>query len=265
MRRVFDGGKSIDWSKTSNDYATFRPGPPEEFYDRLQACGIGKSGERILDLGTGTGLLARAWARRRCRVAGIDLSVEQIATARKLAAADGLDVDFRVAPAEEPPFAEGSFETATANQCFLYFDRDRTLAALRRVRVPGGALVISHFSWLPKLDPIADASEKLILRYNPAWEGAGYDGEVAPLPPWLPPDIAQQLLLRFDAEIPFDRESWRGRIRASRGIGASLSPSEVEAFDREHAALLERIAPQNFTIRHAIDARVLRFLRSSQR
>ncbi|HYC14396.1 MAG TPA: hypothetical protein VEC75_09110, partial [Stellaceae bacterium] len=135
---------------------------------------------------------------------------------------------------------------------------------LRRMLVPGGALVISHFSWLPKLDPIADASERLILKYNPAWEGAGYDGEVAPVPSWLPPDITQERFLRFDAEIPFDGESWRGRIRASRGIGASLSPSEVEAFDREHAALLEQIAPQSFTIKHAVDARVLRFRPSSR-
>ena len=264
MRRVFDGGRNIDWSATSDDYATFRPGPPDELYERLKACGIGKQGERILDLGTGTGLVARAWARRGCRVAGIDIATEQIATARKHAAAEGLDVDFRVAPAEEPPFAEHSFETATANQCFLYFDRERTLAALRRALVPGGALVISHFSWLPKLDAVADASEKLILKYNPAWEGAGSDGEVVPVPPWLPPDIAQEHLLRFDAEIPFTRESWRGRIRASRGIGASMTPSEVEAFDRGHAALLERIAPERFTVRHGIDARVLRFSRGGR-
>lgn len=45
MRQVFDGGRNIDWSATSDDYATFRPGPPDELYERLKACGIGKQGE----------------------------------------------------------------------------------------------------------------------------------------------------------------------------------------------------------------------------
>jgi hypothetical protein len=54
-------------------------------------------------------------------------------------------------------------------------------------------------------------------------------------------------------------QSWLGRIRASRGIGAALSASEVSAFDDQHAAVLEQIAPLKFTIRHRADAQILRF------
>jgi hypothetical protein len=62
MRPVIDHGRSIDWGATSRDYATFRPGPPNEFYDRLQVHGIGLPGQRVLDLGTGTG-----WSHVRSR------------------------------------------------------------------------------------------------------------------------------------------------------------------------------------------------------
>jgi SAM-dependent methyltransferase len=259
MRPVIDQGRSIDWSATSGDYAAFRPGPPTALFDRLQALGIGLPQQRILDLGTGTGVMARAFARRGAVVAGIDIAPGQIEAARRLAEAERLPVAFRVAPAEEPPFAERSFEAATANQCFLYFDRARVLAALRRVLVPDGRVVISHYNWLPRLDPIARASEALILQFNPAWEGADFDGTVAPVPEGMPDDLVLEGFFWFDVDVPFDRAAWLGRIRASRGVGASLPPSQIEAFDKEHAALLSRIAPETFTIKHRVDARILCF------
>ena len=125
--------------------------------------------------------------------------------------------------------------------------------------VPGGRLVTSHFSWLPRVDAVAAASEALVLTFNPSWQAAGFDGDITPRPAWVPSDIALEGFFWFDAEVPFTRETWRGRVRASRGVGASLQPEEVAAFDAEHGALLARIAPETFTIRHRVDARVLRF------
>ena len=56
----------------------------------------------------------------------------------------------------------------------------------------------------------------------------------------------------YEEGIPFTRESWRGRIRACRGIGAALSADEVVRFDQEHDALLRQIAPETFTILHQV-------------
>ena len=254
-----DQGRAIDWGATSGDYARYRPGPPDELYARLRALGVGLPGQQVLDLGTGTGVMARALARAGAIVSGIDIALGQIEQARRLALLEGLQIRFEVAPAESPPFPSGSFDVATANQCFPYFDKPRTLAALRRVLVPGGRLVTSHFSWLPRVDAIAAASEALVLTFNPSWQAAGFDGHITPRPAWVPSDITLEGFFWFDAEVPFTRETWRGRIRASRGVGASLQPHEVAAFDAEHGALLARIAPETFTIRHRVDARVLRF------
>src|SRR5687768_5424645 len=99
-----DGGRAIDWSRTSDDYAAHRPGPPPRLFDLLQALGVGRPGQRLLDLGTGTGLVAREFARRGARVSGIDIAPGQIAAARRAATAEVLDVDFRVAAAEACPF-----------------------------------------------------------------------------------------------------------------------------------------------------------------
>ncbi len=65
----------------------------------------------------------------------------------------------------------------------------------------------------------------------------------------------------YDESISFTRESWRGRIRACRGVGAAMTPEEVEKFDREHANLLEEMTEQeSFSIVHRIDAHLMRSL-----
>jgi len=47
----------------------------------------------------------------------------------------------------------------------------------------------------------------------------------------------------YDLAVPYSPEAWRGRIRASAGIGASLPPDQVESFDTELARLLEESFP----------------------
>jgi SAM-dependent methyltransferase len=256
---TIDAGREIDWGRTSADYAQYRPGPPPSLYEKLRAHDVGLPAQRILDLGTGTGVLAREFARRGCAAAGVDISAEQIEAAQRLAADEGLAVNFRVAPAEATPFPDASFDVATANQCWLYFDLARVIPELRRVLRPGGLLAVSHFSFLPRLDAIARASEELVRRFNPDWSSADWDGRIPARPGWSRDHFELRAMFWYDEPVRFTRESWRGRIRALRGIGASLGPDAVAAFDREHTALLERIAPEEFTVLHRIDAHVFGF------
>jgi SAM-dependent methyltransferase len=254
-----DEGRHVDWGKTSADYSVYRPGPPESFYRRLLALDVGLRGQRILDLGTGTGALARQFAKQGAVVAGIDISGEQIQAAKALATVEGSSIDFQVAPAEEVPFPDGSFDVITANQCWLYFDKEKAIPEARRVLIKGGLLVTSHFSWLPRLDRIAAASERLVLKYNPQWSAADYTGEVSPLPKWAEGILNVKAFFYYDEAIHFTRDAWRGRIRACRGIGAALSGDEVQRFDEEHERLLKNIAGERFAILHRIGCHVLEF------
>ena len=47
----------------------------------------------------------------------------------------------------------------------------------------------------------------------------------------------------FDLDVPYSHAGWRGRIRASAGVAASLAPDAVERFDAEHEALLRARFP----------------------
>ena len=253
-----DPGNIIDWGQTSQDFALYRPGPPNSFYEKLEVFNVGFPGQRVLDLGTGTGVVARKFAEMGCSVTGVDISEQQIKIARVLTNDAGLSVDYHVAPAEKTGLPEAKFDVIIANQCWLYFNPDKIIEEVHRMLAPGGVLVTSHFSWLPKLDPLARAAESLILHFNPNWTAGGWDGEIPPMPKWAEQSFTLKAMFWYDEAVHFTRESWRGRIRACRGVGAALTKDEVMKFDWAHEKLLKEIAPESFTILHRIDAHIFK-------
>ena len=55
---------------------------------------------------------------------------------------------------------------------------------------------------------------------------------------------------KYSVKVPFTRESWNGRMKACRGVGASLTEQEIASWEKEHLDLLEKIAPEEFEILH---------------
>ena len=259
--RRIDAGKGFDWGRTSEDYAKYRDIYPEECYQKIIQHGLCTKGQRVLDLGTGTGVLPRNLYRYGASFVGSDLSEEQIEQARRLAAENGQEISFVVSSAETAPFPENSFDVITACQCFFYFNHAVALPRIAAMLRPGGKLAILYMAWLPEEDPVAGASEELVLRYNPVWTGAGETRRPIAIPEEAEGLFAVEESELFDLQVPFTRESWAGRIRACRGIGASLRPEEIAAFEREHQALLREIAPESFSVRHYAAMAVLRVLK----
>jgi SAM-dependent methyltransferase len=255
-RKNIDNEREFDWGKTSQDYAAYRSGYPESFYEVLAALGIGRTGQRILDLGTGTGVLARAFAARGAVVTGVDIAANQIAAAESLAAQQGLTIAFHVRPAEAIDFPDGSFDIVSAGQSWLYFDAAVMVPKVLRLLTADGRLVLTHLLWLPRKDRIARQSEELVLKYNPDWGGADYGGTMLPVAAWARDHFELRTFHVMEAPIEFTREAWQGRFRACRGIGASLPAADVERFDTEHGKLLEAIAEPSFTVLHQMTIHV---------
>ncbi len=244
-----DGGTAFDWGRTSEDYARFRDIYPQAFYERIIRLGLCTKGQRVLDLGTGTGVLPRNMARYGARWTGADISPEQIAQAITLSQGLG-NVDYVVSAAEDVDFPDETFDVITACQCFWYFDHPRIMPKLWRMLKPGGNLLVLYMAWLPDDDPIAGASERLILKYSPQWSGAGEWMHPIDIPTCYDAHFSRVLHEEWTLDVHFTRESWNGRIKACRGIGASLPPERIAAWEVEHRALLESIAPEEFDVHH---------------
>lgn len=236
----------IDFGKTASDYGRYRAGFPNELFERLASFNIGQSGQEILDLGTGTGTLARSFALQGCHVTGIDKAAPLMEEAKRLDAEAGVSVHYLEGTAEATELPENSFDVVSAGQCWHWFDRPQVAQEVKRLLVSGGTILIAHFDWIPLPHNVVDATEKLIQRHNPKWSFGGGTGMY---PAWLA-DVAiagfQNIeTFTFDLNIPYSHEAWRGRIRASAGISASLSPEAVAQFDAEHQELLATQFPDD--------------------
>ena len=247
MRTELDGGRPFDWGKAAADYAKHRDIYPQMFYDKILDRGLCRDGQSVLDLGTGSGVLPRNLYRYGARWTGIDPSEAQIAWARRLSS--GTDIRYLVSAAEDVNFPKDSFDVVTACQCFWYFDHERLLPRLLHMLRPLGSLLILYMAWLPFEDPIAAQSERLILKYSPQWSGAGESLRPIPIPDCYDRDFACIYHEEYPLKVHFSRESWHGRVKASRGISASLSEEALRSWKREHRALLAAV-PEEFDILH---------------
>lgn len=235
---------AVDFGRAASDYARYRHGFPPSLFERLRERGLGIPGQRILDIGTGTGSLARGFARAGSVVTGLDISPLLLEQARALDREEDLRIEYRVARAEATGFGDGQFDLVCAGQCWHWFERARAVTEVHRLLRPGGQVLIAHFDWLPLPGNVVAATETLILKHNPAWHLAGTSGIY---PRWFA-DLGSGGFtalesFSYDETVMYSRDSWRGRIGASAGVAATLTPERVALFDAEHAQLLERGFP----------------------
>lgn len=163
------------WGSRAEDWALTEEQQLPTYEAALDRVGIGP-GQRVLEVGCGSGVFLRAAAERGAAVTGVDSSERLVELARDRAP----EAELMVGDLQALPFDDDSFDVVAGFNAF-FFAADM-VAALReagRVARPGGSVVIQVWGRHGTCD--LDAIKPVVRPYFP-----GYDPSAAP-----PPDLAE--------------------------------------------------------------------------
>jgi ubiquinone/menaquinone biosynthesis C-methylase UbiE len=139
-----DAGPSFAASPPENYERYFVPAIGEPVARELLRAAALRPGKRVLDVGCGTGIVARLAAEAvggEGSVTGLDVEPGMLAVARS--AAEGLEIEWIEASAESIPLPDETIDVVLCQMSLQFVpDRARAVAEMRRVLVPGGRLVL---------------------------------------------------------------------------------------------------------------------------
>src|SRR5205807_4727516 len=108
-----------------------------------------KAGSKVLDVAAGNGMASLAAARRWCDVTSTDYVPALLERGQARAAAEGMQIEFREADAENLPFDDNSFDTVLSTFGVMFTpNQDRAAAELMRVCKPKGQIGLAN--WTPE-------------------------------------------------------------------------------------------------------------------
>ncbi len=157
------------FSRCAAAYRKWRPAYPSEAITKIVERFELRPGNRICDVGAGTGVLSLMMARRGFEVVAIEPLWEMLYEGVRQANADRLPVRFCQGIAEKIPLLARSVKAVTCAQAFHWFDPEAAFGEIYRVLVDRGCLALMwnfrdcrSVSWLAIL-------EQLIQKYNPTY------------------------------------------------------------------------------------------------
>ena len=221
-----------------------------------------KAGQRVLDCGCGTGVVAVTAARTGAEVKALDLSPVLIEHGKKHAALAGVNIEFREGDVEALPYDDGTFDVVMSQFGHMFAPRpDVAIGQMLRVLKPGGTIAFS--TWPP--EHFVGQMFALVGKHVPA------PPDAAPPPQWGDPNIIRQRLGDRVTDIVFDRgvmiyptlspQHYRKSIEETLGPVVKLvaalqgEPAKLAAFRSELEGFLNRYIVDNTVPQHYLMTR----------
>jgi SAM-dependent methyltransferase len=185
----------------AESYDRFRPAPPEPLLDLLVRLAGVERPALVVDVGSGTGLSARAWAGRADRVVGI----EPDDAMRAVAEAKG-GAEYVAASSAATALPDACADVVTCSQSLHWMEPEPTFAEAARILRPGGVFAAYDYDAIPVVDSELDAAlDALLDRAKTLREETGRISPWTARPPLWKADHLQRMrdsgLFRYAREL----------------------------------------------------------------
>lgn len=164
--------------------------------DAALAVAAVKPGEKVLDVGTGTGNAALAAGRASARVLGIDPAPRLVAVARARAAPLGLPLEFAVGTSTALPVSDAS-QDLMLSVFAVIFEPNGPAAVAEMVRActPGGRIVLTAWTTEGAIFRVGGMMRRAVATLAPP------AGDAAPPTNWTDPEVVADLFAAYPVEL----------------------------------------------------------------
>lgn len=220
------------------------PDYPDALFDRLALlCGAGQAGQRVLDIATGTGSLARGFAHRGCFVAALDPADSLLDEAARRDRRAGVYVDYRTSGPYPLPFADRQLDLVCCGRAWDDFDRARVAEGILRALRPGGWVVLVGYAPLWSADGPVRACLEILRQRVPDWPGPRHAARLEWLDDLHQVGFAQVQGQILDLAPRFGHESLANALLAQPGLPARLDAESHKSLQASLRRLLLRDFP----------------------
>jgi SAM-dependent methyltransferase len=213
-------------SSFAESYDRYRPRPPQALLDLLTRLAEVERPRLVVDLGTGTGLSARAWHGRAERVVGIEPDDDM----RAVAEARGGGVEYVAATADATGLPDACADIVTCSQSLHWMEPEPTFAEVGRILRPGGVFAAYDYDPIPVVHPELDAAYDAVM--DAAKDARERTGRISPWTDRKPLRKDEHLRrMRESGSFRFARELVLHSVEegdADRFVGGAASMGAIE-------------------------------------
>lgn len=156
---------TLRFSDRVENYRKYRPGYPPDLYELLKAEAGLKPGDRVADLGSGTGLLSQVFLDHGHQVYAVEPNGEMRAAAESLFSTNANFVSLE-GRAEAIPLPDRGADFVAAGQAFHWFEPTQTKREIQRILRPGQQVALIWNRRDTQSSPFQAAYERLLERFG---------------------------------------------------------------------------------------------------
>lgn len=251
-------------------YAKYRNDLPVQLFETLIKREIDFKGKKVVDLGSGTGVLSRALQDRGAFVVGVEPSAELIKEAKRIDECEKREVEYVNAFSEMTTLKEKSFDFVTVLRAWHWFDREQALYEIRRILKDKGILIVMDSGFTSKKE-LVSKTLKMIKDHLPngllpsPGSKANATQFINGCPvewfkEWQDHQFDMTDTYKFSYTVPFSIEEWCGRVGTLSWLSNFTDEKRTEILNEIYSHLKDEWGKAELDIEHVCSVTILHLL-----